>query len=266
MANVHALPASVPPCAAGADASVVKSAGRALQILEYFDSVPARGLCHGNIAGASVSAVEHIGAAAKPGPSRLPSERPLSPHLFSDAPSALVGQLGRSCHRPSGRAAYACRRTRGPHGADDRYRDDQRLAGAIYLCEPAGEGARWFRCFSCRRALPARAHRARQGAARRSWRQACVSSSSGALTASGRSMSRLSRRPNSLPNWSVAASSAGLSAEGPTVRYIPASRSVHRSQAATAVDRNRIKGFDIGEQCTELRSELLAIWQWKPQA
>lgn len=39
MANVHALPASVPPRAAGPDASVVKSAGRALQILEYFDSV-----------------------------------------------------------------------------------------------------------------------------------------------------------------------------------------------------------------------------------
>lgn len=39
MANVHALPSSASPRAAGTDASVVKSAGRALQILEYFDSV-----------------------------------------------------------------------------------------------------------------------------------------------------------------------------------------------------------------------------------
>ena len=39
MANAHALPASVAPRTAAADASVVKSAGRALQILEYFDAV-----------------------------------------------------------------------------------------------------------------------------------------------------------------------------------------------------------------------------------
>lgn len=39
MANAHALPASLSPRNAGSDASVVKSAGRALQILEYFDVV-----------------------------------------------------------------------------------------------------------------------------------------------------------------------------------------------------------------------------------
>ena len=39
MANSLALPASAPPRVAGTEASVVKSAGRALQILEYFDSV-----------------------------------------------------------------------------------------------------------------------------------------------------------------------------------------------------------------------------------
>lgn len=39
MANAHALSASTPSRAAGSDASVVKSAGRALQILEYFDAV-----------------------------------------------------------------------------------------------------------------------------------------------------------------------------------------------------------------------------------
>jgi DNA-binding IclR family transcriptional regulator len=39
MANVGALPSSAPPRSAGTDGSVVKSAGRALQILEYFDSV-----------------------------------------------------------------------------------------------------------------------------------------------------------------------------------------------------------------------------------
>jgi DNA-binding IclR family transcriptional regulator len=37
MANLQAL--SAPPRSAGTDASVVKSAGRALQVLEYFDSV-----------------------------------------------------------------------------------------------------------------------------------------------------------------------------------------------------------------------------------
>ena len=39
MAKAHAFPASVSPRTAVADASVVKSAGRALQILEYFDAV-----------------------------------------------------------------------------------------------------------------------------------------------------------------------------------------------------------------------------------
>lgn len=39
MGKAHAVPASVPPRNAVADASVVKSAGRALHILEYFDSV-----------------------------------------------------------------------------------------------------------------------------------------------------------------------------------------------------------------------------------
>jgi DNA-binding IclR family transcriptional regulator len=39
MANLHALPASASPRGPSAEASVVKSAGRALQILEYFDSV-----------------------------------------------------------------------------------------------------------------------------------------------------------------------------------------------------------------------------------
>lgn len=39
MENVHTLPASTPPRVGGMDTPIVKSAGRALQILEYFDSV-----------------------------------------------------------------------------------------------------------------------------------------------------------------------------------------------------------------------------------